>query len=76
MPDIQLIPTDDLIIEILNRFDHSVFTGMRVGLHGGDCYTARRWKGNKATCSGLCSQAQYMINKVADDTEEKLENLP
>ena len=76
MSDIQLISTKDLIDEVMNRFDHAVFSGMRVGSQGRDSYTARRWLGNKATCSGLCSQLQYVINKVSDDTEEKCAELP
>lgn len=61
--DLQLLPTDDLINALIARFDHAVFSGMKTGLNDGKHLTLRRWTGNSATCSGLCSQLDFRINE-------------
>ena len=79
MSDIKLITTDDLIKELLNRFDHAVFAGCRVkelgkGVDGtkGDIQTLRRWFGNSYTCAGLSSSLQRTILKDFSDREDVL----
>ena len=75
MDDIKFLPSDKLIIELLSRYDHAIFSGMKIGINKeNDCLTARKWVGNSATCSGLCSQMQYRINKTNDDESAHLED--
>lgn len=49
--NLELIETDKLIDELMNRFDHAVFAGMKV--KADDQY--ERWfkTGNLRTCQGL-----------------------
>ena len=78
---LKLISNDDLIKELLNRFDHAVFAGVRVKNPGnfngvdeakGDIQTIRRWFGNSYTCAGLCSSLTRTILNDYSDREEVL----
>jgi hypothetical protein len=68
MTDLELVSDDDLLDELLNRFDHACFVGMRVSIpadyHG---YT-RRHKGNSHTCVGLL---QELSSGILDDFHER-----
>lgn len=50
--NLELIETDQLLDELMNRFDHAVFAGMKVKQ---DESTYERWQktGNLRTCQGL-----------------------
>lgn len=57
--------TEDLIKELLSRHDHIVISGIKIleiGQDGKQLYISR-WKGNMATCCGLCARVQYVINE-------------
>ena len=72
--DIQLIPTNDLIDELLKRHDHSIFIGMRVGLQSQDTnQTIRRYLGNAATVAGLCFQGATIATMNHLDDGEHLD---
>ena len=65
MDDIKLIPTDDLIAELLLRHYHAVFMGVKVPWENkdkvGEIRSVRRWKGNSYTCSGMCNSLSQSI---------------
>ena len=69
--NLELILLDDLITELGNRFEHFVFSSMQTKIGGEDkILTFRKWKGNPATCCGLCSQLQIVItNKQLEENE-------
>lgn len=76
MSDLKFIPTDELLGELCSRFEHSVFAGLQSKVFSkNDCHTKKHFEGNHATCAGLCSQLQYLINKddidSADYNDEK-----
>lgn len=77
MNDIKLLPTDDLINELLERFDHALFTGMQININSqGEHITVRKWKGNYATTAGLASQVIHRINNVAYEEGRDADGLP
>ena len=54
----EFIETDALIDELMKRFDHAVFAGMKVMSEhddkDGDIFETRRHVGNTRVCQGLC----------------------
>lgn len=66
-PDIGLVPTKDLLDEIFSRFDHAIFSGMRVQ-NDSSIDNLGRWNGNSFACAGLAAAAQI---KCLNDFEEK-----
>jgi len=63
MQDLTLVSLDDLLEEINKRFDIWVFSGMQLrGRESQEIVTMRKWRGNSATCVGLASQLQFIIN--------------
>ena len=62
---IELVPTQSLIEELMNRFDHVVISGI---IDGGDQYKEIwRHKGNSRTCQGLATGLTFQIQKYRDD---------
>ena len=68
--DLSLVSIDEIIDELNKRYDHFIFSGIQVRGED-DLVTRRSWKGNSATCQGLCFQTQYFINKEVFDNEGK-----
>ena len=74
--DLSLVTTNDLIDEMLNRFDHAVFMGIKALdiVNKEDDTTRissfRNWKGNSYTCAGL---AQSLMRASLADFEDKEE---
>lgn len=68
MQDLKLVSDKELIDEILGRYDNAIFAGIKfdIGAKGMN-YTRRRWRGNLATCAGLCLESGYMICRTADE---------
>ena len=66
---IELVPTQSLIEELMNRFDHVVISGI---IDGGD---PKRFthKGNSRTCQGLATGLTFQIQNTAT-TELTLNN--
>lgn len=61
-----LIPTMQLVNELLNRFDHAIFVGAK-SINRDDKITIRRWRGNHHTCAGMAMDvAQTTINTLHD----------
>lgn len=61
MKDIEFVSTDDLITELMHRYDHTVFAAIAISTER-EYKTLRRFYGNAATCNGLCSELQFLIN--------------
>ncbi len=65
--DLSLASTEDLKLELLNRYDHAGFVGMKVMLDSPDpkgespVNVSRRWVGNTHTCIGLLEDLKMMI---------------
>ena len=74
--DLSLVSIDDLILEIDRRYDFWVFSGLQIrSQQGSQILTTRKWKGNSATCAGLCSQLQVVIfdhHLDHDDSDDQL----
>lgn len=69
MRDIELVPTSELITELLSRYEHAVFAGL--SQVADDQHIRRKWTGNSLTCQGLCAA----LNRSIDDHREN-ESLP
>lgn len=58
MIDLGLVSTDELLIEVMKRFDSSIFAGHKNLADQGPMKTVRsryrRWNGDRSVCSGLC----------------------
>jgi len=70
MDSIETIPTDVLMVELLNRFDHCAIIGIRVGIKPGQNLTMRRWKGNGQMVAGLCADISLVVLMDYKDDEE------
>jgi len=81
MQDMKFISTNELLQEILSRFDHAIFIGIRcldMVKKEGDITrieTSRKWKGNSYTCAGMAMEIGREIlenfrvrEKEEDDT--------
>lgn len=71
MEGLEFASDDELINELLGRFEHSVFCGIKTPL---DEYQVvfRRWKGNSATCAGLGFEvARTTLNDFEERSKPK-----
>lgn len=75
LKDITLYSTNDLIDELINRFEHAIFAGMQTAVHSKeDIIIKRQWKGNNTTCCSLVSELQFYINHQADENSREYED--
>ena len=51
--NLELIETDQLLDELMRRFEHAVFHGLKVNEALESHYECRRQCGNSRTCQGL-----------------------
>lgn len=74
MSTLELIATDDLILELTRRFDSVVLVGSKVTneTKGFNRKFFRRWCGNSHECIGLLVEMQEVI---LDDLSESSETL-
>jgi len=65
-----LVSTDDLIEELLGRFDHAAFIGMQCGVQHDTRNHAfyRRYVGNTMTVMGLCMDMVLMSHDSFEQT--------
>jgi hypothetical protein len=73
MENIKLASTDDLLDELFARFDHAVFTGMKITKANGEYLTFRKWQGNRAVGLGLMCTVQHLMAKEEITTTIPLE---
>ncbi len=65
--ELQLVPTDVLIKELLGRFDTAVFAGEREGARvPGHVLSSGSWIGSFSVAMGLCSR---LLRKISDEDE-------
>jgi len=62
---LELISTEDLLIELGERFDHTIFAGMRVCDIKGNLPTID-WFGDEFMCKGM---AQSILEQIKDDVD-------
>lgn len=73
--DLSVIPTKELVDELVGRFDHSVFCGMQVGGAGPkDSVFRRRWKGNTHTCVGLTEDMKVTMLRHFHDEQKPFQD--
>ena len=66
MGEVQLIPTNELLTELMSRHDTVIFMGVRLQTKE-EITTYRRWKGNPYTCVGLCGS---VVKNILKDYEQ------
>ncbi len=59
--ELGLVPTRELIAEVLARMDHGMFVGMQVVVDGGLIQYVRQWSGNHHVCAGLAEDMKFLI---------------
>ncbi len=71
---LELVPTQDLATELLNRFGHAVFVGMRDGQPRNPRETLWEWRGLRVECLGLCAMVRREIENYQppDDNEAEV----
>lgn len=69
--DLSLASMEDLLKELLGRFDHAVFMGLQVP-GDGHTKTCRRWIGNSHTTIGLCEDLKDSILHTYQERENPL----
>ena len=72
MTDLDLISTDDLVDNLLTRFDHSAFVGMQMDHSGPEQHRYDKWwKGNSHTTIGLLVELESTILKEAQSQRDE-----
>ena len=75
MADLKFVLSEELLTELLNRYEHAVFMGVRVPTQNesnvGEVVSLRRWFGNSYTCAGLCASLSQSILKDFSDRENE-----
>jgi len=66
MNDLDLVPTSELVDELISRCDHGVIGLFHSRKYGEtvDLTVKKYWKGNEHTCLGLCTDIQNEILKI------------
>ena len=74
MANLELVPLNDLVTEMLTRCDHGVIVLLQCGQPAPDDTTRmRRFKGNALICTGLASDAAFWISKEQWRKEREVE---
>ena len=66
---LDLISDEELIDEIISRFDHAVFGGIKE-IHEDDDEITREWAGKEFTCKGIAIGIIEKINEDMNGVEE------
>ncbi len=81
-PDLSLVPTDDLVEELLGRVDHGVIALLKVRQQGEtaaeqEYAVLRQWRGTAFTCAGLgYGVAREAMNAFDEDHDRLDEDGP
>ena len=70
MTNLSLIPLDDLLNEVSNRFDGFIYMGVQSNTKSNLDTYHRSWAGGSATCLGLCDLLHGIIEKDYDTNKE------
>lgn len=65
--------TDDLLKEMMNRFEHAVFCGLKPAEDDGHPITGH-WHGNAITCVGLANAISQAAMRHCEFDEEQIED--
>lgn len=73
--NLELTDTDDLIAELLSRYDHALFAGMKVQSEDaiskdGKIVENRKWVGNTRVIQGLCFEIMCRAQASWEDRSE------
>ena len=65
MLDVEVIPTNDLLTELLKRCSPAIFIGTKYDGEGHDreWKNFTRWQGNLETCRGLCHELDCCLQR-------------
>ena len=66
--DINLVSTNELIGELLSRYDNSIFCGVKKSVKEDEDYYDRHYLGDNEACIGLCD---IVKSKILIDFEEE-----
>ena len=72
---VELISTQDLLVELTKRFDSFVMLG-RKDMGGGHDFQHTdfmRWKGDLVVCQGLCASAVISIEDAKNSTAQPVD---
>ena len=71
--DLQLIPTNDLLDELLDRFEHIIICGLQTKVESNnDTLFTKQYKGDFTFCRGLCNEMDsYLEREVAKLREDR-----
>jgi hypothetical protein len=72
---LELTPTDVLYEELLNRYEHVIFSGLKnrpARENEGQQITSWRYKGNPFICQGLAFGILHECQQARNDTEEEI----
>ena len=69
--DLSLVSTDELLGEVMKRYDAAGFVGLMKDVKGEDTSSTHRfWEGDEHTVIGLCADLQYAL--LTDFTMRKV----
>lgn len=58
---IELIPSDDLIEELMSRYDDVIFCGRQIKDTQDNTHRVRQYKGDFEVCIGLAEEVKHQI---------------
>lgn len=66
--NIELIPTVNLIDELIRRFDHGLFVGLRVKRSDyGETELLRKWNGSFTMLVGMAASAEHLLLHLSEN---------
>jgi hypothetical protein len=68
--DLALFSSHDLIEEVMSRFDHAVFSGLKVQGDELPYIVHRQQVGNILTCIGMCHSLAFTLSAEHEDAGE------
>ncbi len=68
MKSIEVIPTEDLMDELMERCEHAVFMGIRTGIKQPCDVISKQWSGDIIKCLGLAEvMKDFLLEKYNKD---------
>jgi len=75
MPDLTLISTSDLLDELMDRHDSSIFASFQ-NRTDKEMWYMRRWQGGNIPCLGLARFIQRRIEEACDEMDVCVDEPP
>jgi hypothetical protein len=75
IPNIGLLTTEDLLIEVMKRYTHAIFSGLQIrpGNDNPEFIRSNRMAGDPIVCAGLASVAMQFANDGLLNSETDME---